>query len=75
MEVAMMNALVKTAKARKLKEIRGYYYPTAKNNMVKDFYHLREFKKIKEDQEGNTTWSFKISPNFKPKKIYIKVEE
>ncbi|MBP3813145.1 MAG: HAD family hydrolase [Butyrivibrio sp.] len=40
MEFAMMDELVKRALDRGIKSIYGYYYPTAKNKMVKDFYLL-----------------------------------
>ncbi|MDR0920490.1 MAG: HAD-IIIC family phosphatase [Oscillospiraceae bacterium] len=38
MENAMLDALIKTAKEKGIKTLKGYYYPTAKNAMVKDFY-------------------------------------
>ena len=40
MEFAMMDALVGQAKNQGIKKIIGYYYPTAKNAMVKEFYAL-----------------------------------
>src|SRR5574344_156582 len=56
MEFAMMDSLVKRAKKRKIKTIIGYYYPTMKNSMVKDFYELQGFTKINEDENGNSIW-------------------
>ena len=49
MEFAMMDELVRQAKKLGIKKIYGYYYPTAKNAMVKDLYGLEGFTKIKED--------------------------
>ncbi len=56
MEFAMMDSLVAECKARGIRKIRGYYYPTAKNKMVKDFYALHNFTKTSEDAEGNAVW-------------------
>lgn len=56
MEFAMMDELVAQAKSRNITKIKGYYYPTAKNKMVRDFYALQGFTKNKEDEEGNSEW-------------------
>lgn len=56
MEFAMMDSLVAECKNRGVLKIRGYYYPTAKNKMVKDFYALHGFEKTSEDADGNATW-------------------
>lgn len=56
MECAMMDELVKKCSERKIEKVIGYYYPTAKNKMVKDFYELRGFVKESEDADGNSTW-------------------
>ena len=60
MEDAMMDSLVAECKARGIAKIRGYYYPTAKNKMVKDFYAQFGFAKISEDADGNATWEREI---------------
>jgi len=75
MEYAMMDTLVHHMQKRKVKEIRGYYYPTAKNVMVKNFYELQGFAKISEDVAGNTEWKFVIDEFYKNKNSVIKVEE
>lgn len=75
MEFAMMDSLVKKARKRKIKEIYGYYYPTVKNGMVKDFYHLQGFDKIKEDEDGNSIWKYEIKGIHKNKNKFIKVED
>ncbi len=56
MEFAMMDSLAAECKSRGITKIRGYYYPTAKNKMVKDFYALHNFTKTSEDAEGNAVW-------------------
>lgn len=73
MEYAMMDELVEKAQAAGIKKIIGYYYPTAKNAMVKDFYALQGFEKISEDEEGNTVWAFDISGGYSKKQSVIKV--
>jgi len=60
MEFAMMDEFVKAAKEKGIKKIKGYYYPTAKNAMVKEFYGLQGFEKISEDDAGNTVWEYEI---------------
>ncbi|MCR4636538.1 MAG: HAD-IIIC family phosphatase [Butyrivibrio sp.] len=71
MEFAMMDALVAKAKEKGIKTIYGYYYPTAKNKMVKDFYLLQGFEKDGEDEEGNATFSFRIPDVYENKNKYI----
>ncbi|MCR4744478.1 MAG: HAD-IIIC family phosphatase, partial [Lachnospiraceae bacterium] len=61
MEYAMMDKFVAKCRERNLKMIKGYYYPTAKNAMVKDFYSLHGFEKISEDGNGNSEWLLKIA--------------
>ena len=73
MEFAMMDELVAKAQAAGLKKLRGHYYPTAKNNMVREFYGLMGFDKLSEDAEGNSEWEFDISKNYVNQNGHIKV--
>ncbi|WP_034445539.1 HAD-IIIC family phosphatase [Butyrivibrio sp. AE2032] len=73
MEFAMMDEMVSEAKARGVKTIYGYYYPTAKNKMVKDFYLLQGFEKVSEDAEGNITFKLDISGEYDQKNHVIQV--
>ena len=73
MEFAMMDELVAAAKAAGLRKIMGYYYPTAKNNMVRDFYERMGFSKVSEDGEGNTTWEFNLTDEYTNQNSHIKV--
>ncbi len=73
MEYAMMDELVNHCKAAGINKIYGYYYPTAKNKMVKDFYGLQGFTKVSEDEEGNSTWEFVIDDSYQCKNKYIKL--
>ena len=73
MEYAMLDNLVERAAQKGIREIKGYYYPTAKNKMVKELYADFGFTKISEDEEGNTVWSLETA-GYKNKNNYIKVE-
>ncbi|MCR5024160.1 MAG: HAD-IIIC family phosphatase [Lachnospiraceae bacterium] len=71
MEFAMMDALVDECRKRGISKITGYYYPTAKNAMVKEFYSLQGFSKVSEDADGNTVWHFEIDDKYTRKNRYI----
>lgn len=75
MEFAMMDALTDRCRERKVQEIRGYYYPTSKNGMVKNFYETQGFIKTAEDENGNTEWRCILSDSYKKKNKFIIVEE
>lgn len=75
MEFAMMDELVAQCQKRGITEIRGYYYPTAKNAMVKGFYGLQGFTKEKEDENGNAVWYYKIDVPYENKNKVICVNE
>lgn len=75
MEFAMMDELVSKARAVQIKTIRGHYYPTPKNAMVKEFYGTMGFEKISEDSEGNTEWTFKVDDGYNNKNSHIKVNQ
>ncbi|SEP96382.1 MULTISPECIES: HAD-IIIC family phosphatase [Butyrivibrio] len=74
MEFAMMDALVNECIKRGIKTIIGYYYPTAKNKMVRDFYSIQGFDRIKEDADGNTIWKLDISSGYENKNRYIAID-
>lgn len=73
MEYAMMDSLVAECQKQGIQTIMGYYYPTAKNAMVKDFYELQGFEKIKEDKKGNIIWRFNIKEDYEKKNHVIAV--
>ena len=72
MEYAMMDALVKKCTERGITSVTGYYYPTAKNSMVKDFYGNMGFEKIHEDGEGST-WKLELDGRYENMNRHIKV--
>jgi FkbH-like protein len=61
MEDAMLDELVRTAAERGVTTLFGYYYPTAKNTMVRDFYGRMGFSKQSEDDGGNSAWTLNVS--------------
>lgn len=71
MEYAMLDVLVQEAANRGVKLIRGHYYPTAKNKMVKDLFGDFGFEKISEDESGNTVWRLKTE-GYTNKNFHIK---
>ncbi|MCD7709350.1 MAG: HAD-IIIC family phosphatase [Clostridiales bacterium] len=75
MECAMMDELVERCEERDIKRIVGYYYPTAKNGMVRDFYPRMGFEKCSEDQDGNSVWEFMVSHDYLKKNQVINVNE
>lgn len=73
MEYAMMDELVRLARQHGILELRGYYYPTAKNNMVRNFYGVQGFSKLSEDKQGNSIWSLDVSEGYTNQQTVIKV--
>ncbi len=72
MEDAMMDAMAAEAAARGAKALVGYYYPTAKNAMVRDFYARMGFAKTAGDAAGNTTWRLELA-GYAPRCAHIQV--
>lgn len=75
MEFAMMDTLVKRCREKGVTKIRGFYYPTAKNAMVREFYGVQGFTKVKEDEKGNTEWEFDLTVSYENKNTVIAVED
>ena len=61
MEYAMLDTLIETCQNKEIKKIRGFYYPTAKNAMVKDFYGKMGFSQVACDAAGNSEWELEIT--------------
>lgn len=74
MEKAMLDALVQKCQTAGMDCIRGYYYPTAKNAMVKEFYGQQGFDKISEDENGNTVWEYHIPEEYEMQNKVIVVK-
>ena len=72
MEDAMLDALVADAKKAGITDIIGYYYPTAKNNMVREFYSRMGFALIEKNENDETTWQLDVA-SYEPKKPEIEI--
>ena len=72
MEQAMLDVLLHKASKKGIKEIRGYYYPTKKNKMVKDLYTDFGFTKLTEDEEGNSSFTLSVE-GYKDQNRYIEL--
>lgn len=68
----MLDRLVERCREVGIETIRGYYYPTAKNNMVRELFGTFGFEKISEDEIGNTVWQMAVS-GYMPKNHVIEV--
>ena len=74
MEYAMMDSMVEACMECGIGTIMGYYYPTAKNAMVKEFYSLMGFVKIHEEENESSVWKFEIPADYEKKNKVIAVE-
>ncbi len=73
MELAMMDVLADTCLQRGITELRGYYYPTAKNKMVQGFYEMLGFHKLSETPDGSTSWSLSLADGYQNKTDVIQI--
>ena len=71
LEDFMMNTLLDAARQSGAGRIVGYYYPTAKNGMVRDFYERFGFTLMEEDDQGNRTYVLETD-SYQEKKTRIK---
>ena len=67
MEDAMMDKLVEGARECSIETVYGYYYPTAKNGIVKDFYSEMGFTAVTEDR-----WIINVE-RYKTKSLHMSV--
>ena len=73
MELAMLDELVERCQEAGIEEIYGYYYPTAKNNMVRKFYGELGFEKCSGDEAGNSVWKLNTA-GYEKRNHVIEVE-
>ena len=71
MEFAMLDELVRQCKEKGVSEIVGYYYKSAKNNMVSDLYERFGFA-LSNTNDEDTIWKLDIS-NYENKNKFIGV--
>lgn len=72
MEQAMLDTLVLQSRESGIRKLHGYYYKTAKNVMVKDFYGAMGFQKLSE-KDGDSEWEYVIPETYENKNLVIDV--
>lgn len=75
MELAMMDELVARCRKRSIQKLVGYYYPTAKNKIVKDFYKCLGFSLVSGDNAGNDVWELAITNFYVDKNLVIQINK
>lgn len=75
MEYAMMDVLAERCQKAGLDCIRGYYFPTAKNGMVRDFYQKQGFAKVSEEPDGSTVWELDLRGGYEKKNHVIQITQ
>lgn len=73
LEFAMFDQFVSAAQLRGKKRLVGYYYPTAKNATVADFFQALEFSRISVGESLETIWAYEINSNYSKKNHLIEV--
>ena len=71
MEFAMLDELVRKCKEQSVSKIIGYYYKSAKNNMVSDLYEKFGFS-LTDIKDEDTVWKLDIT-NYENKNKFIGV--
>ena len=73
MEYAMLDSIVQACRGCGIGTIMGYYYPTAKNGMVREFYADMGFTRLREEPDGSTVWRFDIPQDYENRNTVIRV--
>lgn len=73
MEHAMLSVLLTHCRQAGLGKLIGYYYPTAKNGMVRSFYGNMGFTLTSSDADGSTVWELDLN-DLKPQDFRILIE-
>lgn len=74
MELAMLDELVRQCLERGVTKIIGHYYKTNKNAMVSELYGEFGFEKVKEFENGDSTWELETA-GYVNRNHVIKVNE
>ena len=70
MENLAMNKLVDMARDQGVRKIIGYYQPTIKNKIVRDFYQTMGFELKEENESGRTVWEIETE-KYSMKEVHI----
>ncbi len=72
MELAMLDALAQECRNRGISRIIGYYYKTAKNNMVSGLYESFGFTRTSLSENGDSVWEMQLD-RYENKNKVIKI--
>ncbi len=75
MEFAMMDTVISHCKQLGITCIKGYYYKTAKNQMVANFYETQGFTQIALLEYGDSVWEYAIATEYNNKNTVITVTQ
>ena len=73
MEHAMFDQFIKESKKRGIKNIKGAYLKSAKNNIVSSLYGDLGFKNDYSKENGDSFWTYQISGSYIEKNQWIEV--
>lgn len=73
LEFAMMDEMVKVCQRRRIHRVIGYYNPTNRNGMVKDFFGELGFARIDITDNGKSVWEYKVDKNYVNKNQSIQI--
>lgn len=73
-EEATLNLIADRARAVNLKKVVGFYFPTAKNGMVKEHYGRLGFNMDNQGEDGSSVWSLDLE-TYQPKTTWIQTVE
>ncbi len=74
MELAMFDCFVEQAKQRNVKTIIGYYFPTAKNEMLSEKLREVGFCLLMKKPDGSSQWKFDVSMAYEPENKFIEIK-
>jgi FkbH-like protein len=60
-ETAILSFLSDRARGRGVERLQGWFVPTKKNDLVKEFYPAHGFRVQKQEQDGRSLWSLDLS--------------
>ena len=72
MEFAMLDHLVRASQQGGVREVRGYFYRTPKNNLVTDHYARLGFEVTSRKGDDESVWSLDLTRGYTPRNRYIK---
>ena len=67
----LLNHLVKLAKNRAIRVIRGEYIPTPKNDLVREHYSRLGFEQTRAEADGHTWWELAVNDSRSEREAFI----